>query len=126
MEGVHEVSMQLFSSSQSDVPITWAHVLDQVDETLRKTEAAAADREQAIASICPSSEVEEAGTARRRQSLAALEKQMQAWPTSLRKAEREVSEAETVLRTAEEALRRWLGAEETLEQRLAQWIKPGV
>src|SRR5262249_48524313 len=112
--------------SQPDRPIAWAGVLDQVDETLRRTAAAAAEREQAISSLCPSSEALEEGMARWQQRLTSLERQMQGWPASLQQAEKESKEADEVLNAGEEALHRWLSAAQALERRLAKWVMPEV
>ena len=118
--------MQPLSPSQPDLPIAWTQVLDQLEETLRRTEAEAAARERAIHSVCPPSETEKEGRVSQPQSLPFLEKHEQARSTTLQQAEKEAKVADTVLHAGEEALRLWLRAALALEQRLAKGIKPEV
>jgi hypothetical protein len=99
-------------------------VLDSVEETLRKTEAAAAEREQALAHLLPSSDAEAKHWANGQIDL--LPPQMQGWSAVLQGAENESSAADAVLNAAEEALRQWLSQAEARAQGLAQRVVPCI
>jgi hypothetical protein len=104
----------------------WIEVLDNVEETLRKTEAAAAERELVLNAASVASNAEKPGRSDVQQSLQRLEEQMSNWPAALQQAEKEAREADAALQAAEETLRRWLDCAETLERRLANWGNYGV
>jgi len=97
-----------------------------VEETLRRTEAAAAEREQALNTASVASDAEKPGSGGLEQSLRRLDDQMSNWPAALQQAEKEAREADAALQEGEEALRRWLNRAETLERRLAKWGNYGV
>jgi hypothetical protein len=100
--------------------------LDKVDETLRRTAEAAAEREETILDLLDPSDDEVERAARWQESLDRLREQMPGWSAALGQAEKEATEADTILKEAEEALRGWLSQAEPLEQRLAKWVKPEV
>ena len=109
--------MQPFPA-QPPLPAAWTRVLDEVDETLRRTGEAAAQRERAIGNDSGS---EAERRARWQQTLQQLHERLQGWPAALTQAENEAAEADAVLNAGEEALRRWLRDAEALQQRLAKW-----
>lgn len=106
--------------------IDWIQVLDQVEQTLRTTEAAAAEREQALSAASSASDAYETGTGEAQSSWLRLEERMKDWPLVLQKAEEEAGLADAVLLAGEEVLRRWLDHAERLEQRLATWANDEV
>jgi chromosome segregation ATPase len=101
----------------------WIQILDEVEETLRRTEAAAAEREQTLTAA---SDAEEAGKDDRPQNLERLEEQIKGWPAALQQAETEASAADAVLGAAEGSLQQWLSSAEALARRLAKWVKDEV
>jgi hypothetical protein len=116
--------VQSVSRSPQVLPIAWTNVLEDVEATLRKTEAATAEREQALGQIVPAASADE--QRREKELLDRLPVQMQGWPAVLQGAEQETSAADAVLNAAEEALHQWLSKAETLTQGLAQWVERGV
>jgi hypothetical protein len=121
-----ELSVQTLPPSQPLLPIAWTQVLDKVDETLRRTAEAAAQREQAIPDLFDGADAEADRVARWQEALKRLHEQMPGWFAVLSQAEKEAAEADTVLGAAEETLRAWLSEAEALGQRLAKWVKTEV
>ena len=113
--------MQPVSGSPQVLPVAWTDVLDDVEETLRKTEAAGAEREQALGHSAPAAPAEE--QRRTKEPFDLLPMQTQGWPAVLQAAEKETAEADAVLSAAEEVLHQWLSKAEALAQGLAQWVE---
>jgi hypothetical protein len=113
--------MKAVSSSPPALPEAWAQVLDNVEQTLRRTEAAAAEQEQAIGSFSPSADADKEQW---QESLQKLQQQMQAWPLVLQQAEQEAAEADAVLNAALEGFQQWLSEAEAQERRLAKQAEP--
>jgi hypothetical protein len=114
--------MQSQSRSPQALPVAWAEVLDNIDETLRRTEAAAAEREQTIAQIAPSADAE--SEHQMEEQLHLLQLQMESWPTVLQEAERQTSEADAAIQAAEGALHQWLSKAKAQAQGLAKGVQP--
>jgi hypothetical protein len=114
-----ETAMPPRSVSPPALPEAWAEVLDQVEATLRRTETAAADREQASGSPSPVATHREEVPTRWERRLQELKEGLQGWPETLRQAEQATAEVDTLLRLAEEAVRQWLSHAEVLERTLA-------
>jgi hypothetical protein len=106
----------------SVLPDSWAHVLDDVDATLREAERAAAQRAQAISHFAPFSAADQRQGTWPQHSLERLEKLREGWPAALQQADNETANADEVLKAQEEALHHWLGEAEVLERRLAKWV----
>jgi hypothetical protein len=118
--------MQRAFSPQPALPVSWASVLESVQQALAAAEAEAGKREEVAASLRLPSEGLSDREAAWKEWRNRLDERSHAWNKAMEQAEKEAGEGDQALQAGEEELRQWLRAAEAAARRLVNWVASGV